>query len=220
MKSAFVATLGAAVLVTLAASSAAQAAMVDFSVVAFDGAVTYTGVSLDQSSSLDLDQATLLVSEVKPGDSSGLALFDPVTLSTVTTPPSPPSSKIIYGPDGPGPLGADVILSWTAGTDVFTETLTSATSISRMTTDELGLILSGTLSDSGGLFTDSPVVVILTADQAGGPGETISLSFTNTSSVAPAIPETSTWAMMALGFAALGYAASRRRKAHIATASA
>ena len=218
MKSAFVAALGAAVLVALGASSAAQAAMVDFSVVAFDGAVTYAGSSLDASVLLDLDQATLLVSEVKPGDSSGLALFDPVTLSALT---SPPSSNIIYGTGtGPTPLGADVILSWTAGTDVFTETLTSATSISRMTTDELGLTLAGTLSDSGGLFTDSPVVLILTADQAGGPGETISLSFTNTSSVAPAIPETSTWAMMALGFGALGYAASRRRKGRIATLSA
>jgi PEP-CTERM motif len=215
MKSAFVAALGVAALVTLGASSAARAAMIDFSVVAFDGAVTYTGVSLDASASLDLDQATLLVSEVKPGDSSGLALFDPVTLSALT---SPPSSNIIYGTGtGPTPLGADVILSWTAGTDTFTETLTTATSINRGTADEIGLILSGTLSDTGGLFTDSPVVLILTADQAGGPGQTISLSFTNTSSVAPAIPETSTWAMMALGFGALGYAASRRRKARIAT---
>jgi PEP-CTERM motif len=215
MKSAFVATLGAAALVTLGASSAAQAAMIDFSVVAFDGAVTYTGVSLDASASLDLDQATLLVSEVKPGDASGLALFDPVTISALT---SPPSASIIYGTGtGPTPLGADVILSWTGGTDVFTETLTSATSISRMTADEIGLTLSGTLSDTGGLFTDTPVSLVLTANQAGGPGETISLSFTNTSSVTPAIPETSTWAMMALGFGALGYAASRRRKVRIAT---
>jgi len=218
MKSAFITALGAAALVTLGASSAAQAAMVDFSVVAFDGAVTYTGDSLDASASLDLDQATLLVSEVKPGDSSGLALFDPVTISALT---SPPSANIIYGTGtGPTPLGADVILSWTAGTDAFTETLTSATSISRMTADEIGLTLSGTLSDTSGLFTDTPVLLVLTANQAGGPGETISLSFTNTSSVAPAIPEMSTWAMMALGFGALGYAASRRRKARMATLSA
>jgi len=60
---------------------------------------------------------------------------------------------------------------------------------------------------------------VFTANQAGGPGQTITVSFTDTSRVS-SIPETSTWAMMAIGFGALGYAASRRRKAHIATLSA
>ena len=43
------------------------------------------------------------------------------------------------------------------------------------------------------------------------------MTFTNTSGLS--VPETSTWAMMALGFAALGYAASRRRKANLAALS-
>jgi hypothetical protein len=59
---------------------------------------------------------------------------------------------------------------------------------------------------------------MLTASQAGGPGQSINASFTNTATTS-AIPETSTWAVMGLGFAALGYAASRRRKANIAMLS-
>ena len=216
MRSAFVAALSAVVLVTLGATSAAQAAMVDFSVAVLGGAVTYFGTSLDQSTSFDLDQATLLVTDIGPGDASGLAMFDEVTLSPSS------SSNVIYGSgSGPGPLGADFILSWPLGAgpgaDTFTETLTTAESINRATPDAITLTLAGTLSDTSGIFTDSPVLLILSANQAGGPGGAIMASFTNTSSLAPAIPETSTWAMIALGFGALGYAASRRGKVRITT---
>jgi hypothetical protein len=79
--------------------------------------------------------ATFLVIEVGAGDASGLSPFDTISLSAVT---SPPSSKIIYGLT-PGPLGADVILSWTAGADTFTETLTSTLSMDRTTTDVIDL---------------------------------------------------------------------------------
>ena len=221
MRPSVAAALGAALLVALGASSAADASIVDFAVTAFGNSITYSGASLDQSMSLDLDQAPLLVTGVNPGDSSGLALFDQVMLSALT---SPTSSNIIYGfGTGPGPLGADVILSWTVGSgpseDTFTETLTTTLSINRMTPDEIGLQLSGTLSDTSGAFSNSPVLLALTANQAGGPGETTSASFTNTSAVS-AIPEASTWAMLGLGFAALGYVESRRRKAKLAMLSA
>jgi hypothetical protein len=43
--------------------------------------------------------------------------------------------------------------------------------------------------------------------------------FTNATGVAPSIPEPSTWAMVALGFGALGYVVSRRRKANLAAFS-
>ena len=225
MRHSVVAAFGAALIVALGASSAADASIVDFAVTAFGNSITYSGASLDQSSSLDLDQAPLLVTGVNPGDSSGLALFDEVQLAAV---PPPTGSVILYGdttpvPPGGRPLGADVILSWTVGSgpseDTFTETLTSTLSINRTTPDEIGLQLSGTLSDTSGAFSDSPVLLALTANQAGGPGETTSASFTNTSAVS-AIPEASTWAMMALGFAALGYVGSRRRKAKLAMLSA
>ena len=68
----------------------------------------------------------------------------------------------------------------------------------------------------GSGFIDTPVSLTLTANQDGGPGDTITVSFTNASGVAPSIPEPSTWVMMALGFGALGYAGFRRRKANIA----
>jgi hypothetical protein len=215
-----IAALGAGAIAAFAANSAAEAAEINFAVSSFDGAVTYTGTSLDVSSALDLDGATLLVSEVNPIDDSGLAIFSPVTLSAAT---SPASSRIIYGTGtGPGPLGAVVTLSWTAITgphvgDKFTETLTSVMSISRTLADQIGLILTGTVTDNAGVFSGTPVLLSLTANQALGIGSTSS-SFTN-ATVTPSVPEPSTWVMMGLGFGALGYVASRQRKANGAAVS-
>jgi hypothetical protein len=86
-------------------------------------------------------------------------------------------------------------------------------SINRAEIDQIGLILTGTVSDVDGVFASTPVLFDLTANQAGGSGS-ISSSFTNTTGGTAAIPEPSTWAMMALGFVALGYAAIRRGKAN------
>jgi hypothetical protein len=214
MKRSVVAALGAAGIATLAASSAAEAAMIDFGVSSENGSVGYTGTSLDVSTALDLDGATLLVLEKAPTDASGLAFFGTVTLSAAT---SPPSSQLIYGSGtGPGSLGAEVTIMWTAtmapgAGDVFTETLTTIQSINRTDLDQIGLTLTGTVSDADKVFKDTPVLFVLTANQAGGSGS-ITSSFTNTTSFTPSIPEPSTWVMVALGFGALGYAASRRRK--------
>jgi PEP-CTERM motif len=217
MKPTVVAVLGAVMIATFVASSAAEAAMINFGVASADGAVTYTGTSLDVSTALDLDGATLLVVEKNSADASGLPLFSTVTLSAAT---SPPSSHILYGSGtGPGSLGAVVTLSWTATVgpdvgDVFTETLTSIVTINRAETDQIGLTLTGTVSDADDVFTNTPVLFSLTANQAGGAGQTITSSFTNTSSFGPSVPEPSTWVMMGLGFVGLGYAAIRRGKAN------
>lgn len=205
MKRTAIAALGAAMIATLGASSATRAATVDFGVGAFDGSITFTGPSLDQSTALDLDLAFLVVMEVGADDESGLALFDLVTLSP---------TQIIYGSGvGPGSLGADVTLKWPMvigpGTDAFTETLTTVTSINRATSDQIALKLTGTVNDSDGLFVNAPVLLSLTASQALG---SIQVGFTNAStSVTPSVPEASTWAMMALGFAALGCVGFRKR---------
>jgi PEP-CTERM motif len=220
MKSSVVAALGAALIATLGLGSAAHAAIVSFSFGAF-GTITHDGASLDESTFLDFDDAAFVVMVVDPGDSSGLALFDPINLSA---PSSPDGTTIEYGAgnkpsDFPTSLGAEVILSWPVspepGADVFTETLTTVDTIDRGTPDEITVTLSGTLSDSAGNFKDSPALVVLNAAQdldASSP----TVTFTNESgSIIPSIPEPSTWVMMALGFGALGYAAVRRRKTNV-----
>ncbi len=222
MKSAFVAMLGAAALVTFGASSAAQAAMIYFVVAALDGAIDYTGTSLDVSSALDIDGATLLVTEAgKDGDASGLNPYDTVALFA----PSPPDTNIEYGlgdklSDFPTALGADVVLSWTGSTgDMFTETLTTVDSINRGTPNAIMVELSGTVSDSSGVFMDAPALLMLQASQDFGHMLPADVTFTNASGVSP-IPEAPTWSMMALGFGILSYAAFRRRKTNIAPLSA
>ena len=52
MRHSVVAAFGAALMVALGASSAADASIVDFAVTAFGNSITYSGASLDQSSSL------------------------------------------------------------------------------------------------------------------------------------------------------------------------
>jgi hypothetical protein len=212
MKTSVITALSAAVIAMLAASSAAEAATIDFGVTSFDGSITFLGgSSLDQSTTLDLDLSFLLVNEILLGDESGVALSDVISLTANT---SPPSSQIIYA-SGLGPLGADVVLTWVASVgpgagDVFTETLTTVAAINRAVTDQIGLKLTGTVTDSGGSFINVPITLNLTASESMG---LIDVEFTNaTTSVTPSIPEPSTWAMMALGFGALGYAGFRRRK--------
>ena len=153
MKRSLLAVFGAAVIASLGANWGARAAVIDFGAAVAGGAVTYVGSSLDQSTLLDLDEATLLVTEIAAGDASGLALFDTIMLSAATV---PVSSQIIYGSGtGPGPLGADVILSWPiggSGSDAFTETLTTVVSINRSAANEIVITLSGTVSDTDGVF--------------------------------------------------------------------
>jgi PEP-CTERM motif len=136
------------------------------------------------------------------------------------------SKDVIYGfgdkpSDFPTPLEANVILSWpmvpAPGADVFTETLTTVTSINRLTADAITVTMTGTVSDSKGLFkATSPVQLIMSASQAGGGSDITGVEFTNTSTLTPSIPEPSTWVMITLGFGALGCAAFRRRKANVA----
>jgi PEP-CTERM motif len=217
MKRSGVAALGAAVIATFAAGSAAEAVTINFNMTAYNGSIDHNGSSLSDSTFLDIDSATLLVVSVGTGDASGLHEGDPVAFTM------PTSHEIIYG-TAPGPLPADdfVVLSWpespAPGADIFTETLIAVTAIVVAPTidaDFIGVTLTGTVTDSKGLFAaDTPVTLRLTATEAGD--NIPSVSFSNTSLLTPSIPEPSTWVMMALGFGALGYAASRHRKANAA----
>jgi PEP-CTERM motif len=215
MKTSIVAALGAAMIATLGADSAVRAATIDFGVVGIGGTIVSTGSGLEESTALDLDDTTLLVSGTGPGDESGLAAFDTVSVFA----PSPPDTNIIYGfGTGTSPLAPEVVLSWTGSQGAFTETLTTVKEVARdpSSPNSIGVTLLGTVTGPPGSgFIDTPVSLTLTANQEGGPGNTITVSFTNASGVAPSIPEPSTWVMMALGFGALGYGGFRRRNANL-----
>lgn len=215
MKTSVVAALGAAMIATLGADSAVRAATIDFGVVGIGGTIVSTGSSLEESTALDLDDTTLFVSGTGPGDNSGLAAFDTVSVFA----PSPPDTNIIYGfGTGTSPLAPEVVLSWTGSQGAFTETLTTVKEVARdpSSPNSIGVTLLGTVTGPPGSgFIDTPVSLTLTANQEGGPGNTITVSFTNASGVAPSIPEPSTWVMMALGFGALGYGGFRRRNANL-----
>jgi hypothetical protein len=204
---------------TLGADSAVRAATIDFGVVGIGGTIVSTGSGLEESTALDLDDTTLLVSGTGPGDESGLAAFDTVSVFA----PSPPDTNIIYGfGTGTSPLAPEVVLSWTGSQGAFTETLTTVQEVARNpdSPDSIGVTLLGTVTGPlGSGFVDTPVSLTLSATQDGGPGNTINVLFTNATGVAPSIPEPSTWAMVAFGFGALGYVASRRRKANLAAFS-
>lgn len=190
---------------------------VAFSATTLGGTLLYTGgPTLDVSSSLDLDLALLIVTYISAGDQSGLTLFPDGPDSTVTL-----TSPIDYG-SGSGSLdtpivgGDHIFETWVGvGGDLFTETLSKVLSINRATPDVIIVVLSGTLSDSGGLFVNRPATLILNADQSTGPGAAVAASITNTASN---IPEPYTWAMMLIGFAWLGYAGYRASRKSAAAA--
>ena len=219
MRRSVIAALGAAIIAMLGASSAAQAGTIDFGVVGIGGTIGSTGSDLEESTALDLDDTTLFVSGTGTGDESGLAAFDTVSVFA----PSPPDTNIIFGSGtGTSPLSPEVVLSWTGSQGAFTETLTTVQEVARNpdSPDSIGVTLLGTVTGPlGSGFVDTPVSLTLSATQDGGPGNTINVLFTNATGVAPSIPEPSTWAMVALGFGALGYVASRRRKANLAAFS-
>jgi hypothetical protein len=204
----FVSAAAIALIAGMGAASAARSATLNFAVSALDGAsLGFTGGRLDTSTAFNFDGASLLVSSVGSGDQSGLSAFPNGSSTAVKLTPS----DVTYGSGtGPSTLPTNLVEGWTgANNDVFTETLTTVKSIDRSTANAVAVFLTGTVTDSLGLFTDTPVNFILSGNQVGGPGTAISVGFTNTTILA-AIPEPSTWAMMLLGFVGLGYAAVRR----------
>lgn len=215
MKRTAIAALGAAMIATLAPGAAAEAASINFNFSSLGGSILHDGTSLSDSTYLDFSPLVIqLVTSVAPGDASGLQEdVDAITLTGATT--ALLNNAIVYGTT-PGRLGTDVVLTWPMspepGVDTFTETLTTVTSIEtnpKADPDLIGVTLTGTITDRMGLFTNAPVVLSFSATQVGG--NVPSVLFSNTSAITPSIPEPSTWVMMALGFAALGYAGFRRR---------
>jgi hypothetical protein len=195
--------LAAAFIATIGAGSAAQAAVIDFSVAAIAGSsLSYTGPSLDASTAFNFDGSPLVVTGTGPGDASGLTPFAFPTKPNMFVMLSP--TDIDYGT---GTLASDITKTWTAGDgDMFTETLTKVSEIDRSTPNAVTVTLTGMVSDTDGIFKDSRVKFIMSANQSDGPGTAIAAGFTNST----VVPEPATWVMLALGFMGLGYAAVRR----------
>jgi hypothetical protein len=198
--------LAVAFIAALGAGSSAQAAVniIDFSANAncplTCTGITYTGATLGTSTAVDLDGSVWNVSLVGLGDMSGLVTGNPITIA--------PTSTTYGGISGAGldiTLGTPIVKTWDGADGPFTETLTTLTEVDRGT-NAISFFLSGTVT--GGVFTDAPATMIFGLTQAGGPGNVVSASLTNAAS--SAIPEPSTWVMLALGFIGLGYAAVRR----------
>ena len=173
--------------------------------------MTPMGASLQTSVAFDFDGTVLDVTMVGADDTTGQFLGNVVSLMP---------TDIMYGSgSGPSTLpGTGVIKTWTIGSDTFTETLTDVSSISR-SMNSIAVTLTGMVSDSMGMFVDTPASMLLSATQVGGPGRAISVSLSNFAATS-AIPEPSTWVMMGLGFIGLGYAAIRRGKTKNAMLSA
>jgi hypothetical protein len=183
----------AAVLLATIGASAAQAARIDFSFVALGSGISAAPEPLQDATSLNLDGSVIVVSGIGVGDGSGLAAANTIAISP---------TDIVFGAVS---AKDPVTKSWTGTFGAFTETLTTVTSIDRTSPNSITIDLAGTVTGAG--FHSVPVSMIIDATQSGGPGNVISVSGSNSSSV---IPEPSTWVMMVLGFAGLGYAAVRR----------
>jgi hypothetical protein len=187
--------LAAAVIATLGASSAAQAARIDFAFVALGSGISADPEPLQDATSLNLDGSVISVSGTGAGDASGLAAGNTFSVSP---------TDIIFGAVS---ASDPVTKSWTGTFGAFTETLTTVTSVDRTSPNAVTWDLTGTVT--GGGFHNTPVSMIIDATQSGGPGNVISVSGSNSSS---AIPEASTWVMMALGFAGLGFLGYRKTR--------
>lgn len=199
--------LAGALIAAVGAGSSAQAAVtvIDFSAVALCPAsctgISYTGATLGTSTAVDLDGSTWSVALILPGDMSGLATGNPITIT--------PTSATYGAVDGSGldiTLAAPIVKTWDGTAGPFKETLTTLTEVDRGS-NAITFFLSGTVT--GGSLVDAPATMIFGLTQAGGPGNVVSASLTN-HAVTSGVPEPSTWVMLALGFIGLGYAAVRR----------
>jgi PEP-CTERM motif-containing protein len=209
MRSSTVATLGVVMMSAAGTVSSVKAQVIDFGAVAVGGGVSYGGATLDSSTAFDFNTSTLTVSAVGGADASGLAVSNMITVSP---------TDIVYGSGSSGTLSAPIMTMWTDGLGTFEETLTDVESVDRGSANAITIDLEGTITGPG--FSAVPAFLMLSANQAGGPGNAIGVSFTNTAMNGestlppplPAIPEPSTWATMLLGFLGLGFAGYRRAR--------
>ena len=213
MKRTAIAALGAAMIATLGAGSAAEAATINFDFSALDGSIIHDGSSLSDSTCLDFDDAIELVTSLGPGDASGLNEFDTITLTG--QPHQREQCDHLWVNAWPArsrrhPVVADGRRAWRGHVHRNTDHGDVDRHHPSADPDFIIVTLTGTLTDTQGLFTNTPVVLIVHRHPSWRRTSRALRSPTRRA-VTPSIPEPSTWAMMALGFAALGYAGFRKR---------
>jgi hypothetical protein len=197
MKTSVVAALGAGLILTLGAVSAAQAATTTI----LD--VSENGDTITVSPPGDLATATSATT-ASWGTPDTFTLLAPLS-GTVT-------SFVLSNPVelSPSALGANT-LTIVIGGVTYTDSLTE-------TANPFGqVVLTGELV--GGTLGANVTQLNISYTQSGGAGAGISASATY-SVTTTTVPEPSTWAMMMLGFAGLGYAAFRRASKDRASAVA
>jgi hypothetical protein len=200
MKNSVLAAMSIAMVATLGSVSASSAKTVDidFALAPIGANISYVGSNLGTATSFNLDTPVFyIVQAINAGDQSGLSLG---SLAVTIT-----GNKVIDLTVG---ATTNLVKAWGG----YTETLTSVVKIVRGT-DSLSVYLSGVLNGNG--VTNEAVDLILSANQAGGPGSSIGETITNTT-VTVAVPELSTWGMMLSGFAAIGFAGYRRKSVSFA----
>ena len=102
-------------------------------------------------------------------------------------------------------VGSTIVVSFDIGGDAYSDTMKVEVGGIVRSGNEVLLTALGELMGPGAGPNSSELD--LTFNQAGGAGHTITASGTYATN---AVPEPSTWAMMALGFIGLGYTAFRR----------
>jgi hypothetical protein len=162
------------------------------------GAVSYTGATLETSTSFNLGGGPYTINFIDPSDTTGVVFGQTITLAPSTI------SYIVGG-------GVEAITPFTktftgSGGVSYTETLTSI-SATTSAANALTLTLFGTIS--GGAFpAGAGAEMILNANQAGGPGHATNFSATELSTV----PVPAALPLFAGGLGALGLFGWRRKK--------
>ena len=195
MRSSIVAALGIVLITSVGTGSGAQALVVDFAAVAIGGNVGADTQDLAFASVLGLGNSAITVSNVGGDDTSGLAVGDIITVS-------PPTIAGIGGVSAT--LSPPLVISWTDSLGAFSESFVDF-NVSRQVTS-LTLFGGGTLTGPGA--SGGAGLQIIANRNSSANAIAVFLTDNGKASApltAPAIPEPSTWAMMLLGFAGLGY---------------
>jgi hypothetical protein len=187
MRNSVVAALGAGLIATLGAVSAAQA---DTTIL--DVSEQGSGISVVSSPADDLATATSATT-TSWGLPDTFTLLPPLSGAVTSFVLSNP---IELSPSALGTNTLTIIIGGVTYTDHLTET-----------SNPFGqVVLTGELV--GGTLGPNTTSLNISYTQTGGAGNGISASATY--AVSTPVPEPSTWAMMMLGFGGLGYAAFRR----------